>query len=90
MGAWRALPPPRGCTAGCQHHGASLTEGPRANPNDCRDRSGCVFVAGFLTGLLSLHMFWFGFGFFFCWFVCLVFFPAEFINNCFSFFPFFW
>lgn len=53
--------------------------GPRANKSGCRFWWGCVFVAGFLTGLWLLHMFW----------VCLVifFFLLSFINIVFLFFP---
>lgn len=63
-GAWQTLPLPTGVQQSFCH------TGPRANTSGCRFWWGCIFVAGFLTGLWLLHMFW----------VCLVlfFFPAEF------------
>lgn len=79
-----------GCMANpsTAHTGAQQSfchTGPRANTSGCQFWWGCVFVAGFLTGLLLLHMFWVWFGFgLFCLFF---FFLLSFINTVFLFFP---
>lgn len=70
-----------GCMANpsTAHRGAQQLfchTGPRANAGGCRFWWGCVFVAGFLTDLWLLHMFWVCLVLFFfsCWVLLILFF----------------